>query len=887
VGSLTWIAALLRRRPSRVLGAAAGVAIAVALLGSVGAFIASARSQMTQRAVRQVSVDWQVEVQPGGDLTAALDAVAKRPAVNVAIPVEFGQTSGFEATVDGTTQSTGTGVVVGLPPGYRRAFAAEIRTLAGADDGVLVAQQTAANLHAGPGDTITIGRAGQGPITAVVAGVVELPFADSLFQHVGAPAGTPATAPPDNVVFLPAAMWHVAFDAIATTRPDFVRDQVHVGLDHRLPVDPAAAYSRETGAARRLEADLSGSVVVGDNLGATLGAVRKDALYAQVLFILLGTPGAALAALLVGIVVSSSRDRRRRELALLRLRGGSLRQLSGFALVEAGAVGIVGSVVGLVGGLIIGHVAFGAAAFGATTAQSLSWGAVSALVGLLIAVVMVGVPARRDAAHVSVAAARRAVGHAAQPRTLRYGVDLLLLGASAIVFWANSRSHYALVLAPEGIPSVSVSYWALAGPLLLWVGSGLFAWRLADTVLGRGGRLLRASLRLVAGRLAGPVSASVRRQRRSLGAGIVLLALTVAFAISTSVFNATYRQQVAVDALLTNGAPVTVVEPPGARVPAREAARISNVAGVGHVEAVQHRFVYVGNDLQDLYGVDPATIGAAGKLQDAYFAGGRARDVMARLARQPDAVLVSDETVKDFQLHRGDRLGLRVRDASSGKLIEVAFRFAGIVKEFPTAPTDSFIVANASYVAQQTGDASPGTFLITNNGVRPRVLADRVRRAVGTGSTVADVETSQRVVGSSLTAVDLAGLTRVELGFAVALAVAAAGLVLGLGLAQRRRSFAIITALGARPRQVASFARAEAVALGVLGSVFGVAVGGLLAQMLVKVLTGVFDPPPARLAVPWVYLTAVGLAALAGLVAATGASTRATRLPGAEELRDL
>ena len=49
----------------------------------------------------------------------------------------------------------------------------------------------------------------------------------------------------------------------------------------------------------------------------------------------------------------------------------------------------------------------------------------------------------------------------------------------------------------------------------------------------------------------------------------VLLALALAFAVSTATFNATYRQQAEVDAQLTNGADVTVTESPGADVPRR------------------------------------------------------------------------------------------------------------------------------------------------------------------------------------------------------------------------------------------------------------------------------------------------------------------------------
>ncbi|HEV7886267.1 MAG TPA: ABC transporter permease, partial [Acidimicrobiales bacterium] len=755
MGALRWVAALARRRPERVLGAAAGVALAVALLGSLGAFLASAKAQMTQRAVRQVAVDWQVEVQPGADPAAVLDAVSHAPGVRAAVPVGMGSAPGFEARSAGavqTVQTTGPGVVVGLPPGYRTLFPGQVRTLAGADEGVLLAQQTAANLHAGPGDTVVLG--GVGPV--VVAGVVDLPQADSLFQKVGAPPGAQATAPPDNVLLLPLDQWRKLF-------PDG-RTQVHARLDHRLPPDPAAAFTRTVGAAHRVEADLAGAGVVGDNLAATLDAARKDALYAEVLFILLGLPGAALAALLTRAVAVAGRDRRRRELALLRARGATVRQLQRLAGAEAAAVAVLGSGAGLLVAAVVGRAAFGSFTLGATGRAALVWAGLSVAFGSAVAIATVALPARREAASVSVAAARQSVGRAGLPRPLRYGLDGVLLAAAGLLFWASSRTKYNLVLAPEGVPTVSVNYWALAAPLLFSAGTGLLVWRVVETLLGRGGRVVRALVRPIAGRLSGPVASSLGRQRRALAAGVVLTALTVVFALSTAVFNTTYRQQVAVDALLTNGADVTVT----ATGPV-DPARLAAVPGVKHVEPMQHRFVYVGADLQDMYGVDPNTIGSAGRLQDAYFNGGSARDVLARLRAQPDAALFSAETVADFQLHLGDRLRLRVRQAGTGKLVEVPFRYAGVAKEFPTAPTDSFVVANSAYVAAQTGDQSVNTWLLDAAGPSPRVVADRVRRVVGAAGTVTDIETSRRVVGSSLTAVDLAGLTKVELGYALVL----------------------------------------------------------------------------------------------------------------------
>jgi putative ABC transport system permease protein len=36
-------------------------------------------------------------------------------------------------------------------------------------------------------------------------------------------------------------------------------------------------------------------------------------------------------------------------------------------------------------------------------------------------------------------------------------------------------------------------------------------------------------------------------------------------------------------------------------------------------QRMQHRFAYVGTDLQDLYGIDPAHIGSATRMSDAYL----------------------------------------------------------------------------------------------------------------------------------------------------------------------------------------------------------------------------------------------------------------------------
>ncbi|MFC8345083.1 FtsX-like permease family protein [Streptomyces sp. NPDC057280] len=879
-----WVHGLARHRTGRLLAALAGVTLAVALVAALGSFLTASKATMTQRALRSVSVDWQVQVQPGADPNAVLSLVQKTPGTRTALPVGFAHTSGFTARVQGSTQTTGPGVALGLPDGYRARFPDAVRTLSGSSTGVLLAQQTASNLHAAPGDTITIRLPGAGLHRVKVDGVVDLPQADSLFQTVGAPSQSQPTAPPDNVVLLPAARF-----ASLTRGATAVTTQIHVARSNSgLPSDPAAAFSSVTGAAHNLEARSAGTALVGNNIGAALDSARQDALYAQILFLFLGVPGAVLAAALTAAVASAGGERRRQEQGLLRLRGLRPRQITGLAGLEAALIGLAGGLAGLGVAALTGRLAFGAASFGASAGQWVVWYAIAFVLGAAVAAGAVLVPALRDLRSVTVADTRKQEGvrPSRSPWWLRYGLDLVLLIGSWLVFRASSGNQYALVLAPEGVPSISVSYWAFLGPALLWIGAALLLWRLTLLVLTRGRPVLTRLARPLTATLAGTTAAVLTRRRRPLARSVVLLALAVSFAVSTAVFNATYHQQAEVDARLTNGADVTVTEPPGARVPPASGAALK-ISGVRHVEPLQHRFAYVGSDLQDLYGVRPDTIAGATSLQDAYFAGGTARQLMQRLAQHPDNLLVSVETVHDFQLSPGDTVNLRVQDARTKALHTVPFHYAGIAKEFPTAPKDSFFVANASYVAKATGSDAVGAFLLDTGGSHQKQIAAQLRGQLGTGATVTDLTQSRGTVGTSLTSVDLAGLTRIELAFAVLLAAGAGGLVLALGLAERRRTFAIATVLGARARHLRGMVLTEALVLAAGGLAGGALIGWALSQMLVKVLTGVFDPPPAGLSVPGAYLALTGAAALAAIVAAALNGIRRTRRPAVEELRDL
>lgn len=319
-----WMIGVMRCRPERLVGAMAGVAVTVALLASLGIFLTTSATRMTVRAIEGVPVDWQIQLSPGADQAAVLEGLAHTFPNKRVETVAYADAAGLTATTGGTVQTTGSAKVIGIGPEYMAAFPREIRLLTGSSKGVLVAQQTAANLHVKEGDTLTIMRQGLAPVELRVDGTVDLPYADSLFQSVGASPGTAPHAPPDNVLLIPEPEWHLLFDPQAAIHPDSVRVQLHARLGAPLPPDPSEAYLTAKRLASHLEAISAAGATVGNNLAARLEAVRSDALYARVLFLFLGLPGVTLAVLLTLLVVASGRKHHLVEQALLRIRGASL-----------------------------------------------------------------------------------------------------------------------------------------------------------------------------------------------------------------------------------------------------------------------------------------------------------------------------------------------------------------------------------------------------------------------------------------------------------------------------------------------------------------------------------------------------------------------------------
>ena len=148
------------------------------------------------------------------------------------------------------------------------------------------------------------------------------------------------------------------------------------------------------------------------------------------------------------------------------------------------------------------------------------------------------------------------------------------------------------------------------------------------------------------------------------------------------------------------------------------------------------------------------------------------------------------------------------------------------------------------------------------------------------GMSVKDIRQQTAQTVSSITTVDLRGISRIEEAFVLVLAAAAMALFVASALAERRHELATMAALGASLRQSPRSSGARRRSCSSPRSLLAALLGWLLAEMLVAMLQHVFDPPPDHLAVPWGFLGSALAAALAARRrGARGVATAIRRFP--------
>ena len=848
----------LRHKPLAAVVQIGAIAVSLALLASVLIFVSGNLGLMTASAAAKVRLDWQAAAPDQATATSLATKLSGVPGVAQAAPAATATFASAEHQIAAGTATSGAGSIVAVPPDYLRALQ-PFHLLTGSLDagGVVLSQPLASTLQAQIGDTVVLNPSAQAsPVPLRVTGIAVIDASELVFQPVGG-GGAAGTAPPSQVVIVPIGL----FQQVLANAPG-VQWEVHAQVSRSiLSGGPAEAQVHLATFRHLIERSFPGELAIADNLDAALGVAAEQALYGQAIFIFVALPGVLIALWLAYYAARSGMDEERRAIALLRTRGASRANVLGGAVTQGVAIGVLAGLIGFGAGLL----AVRAIAPVETASDS------GLLVVIALATLAIGVAAGIGARlGVSINGYRAAVAgsRARAPRTsgplwARLYLDVIALVLSGVVYAIDRATGLSAVVNPDSNPTLALSLYSFLAPTLLWIGVTLLMVRFGSRALAWAARRMPAAGAAVSalpfliqstGRRAGPVSRAV-----------IVVGLLLSFSVSLGIFSATYDQQSVADARLTLGADVVVNAPPGRSLSTATLIAASTAPGVQATSPMLHSYAYVGADLQDIFGIQPGPVQAATQLRDSYFSGGTAVSLLTALANRPDGVLVSAETIKDYGLATGDLLRLRLLDSATGSYKVVDFHVVGVVSEFPTAPKDSFLIANLPYVTAATHAAGPNVLLAAAPN-DPKMTAAAVRaRVASSGATVGDITQQVATTSSSLVAISLAGITRLEEGFAVALALVSILVFAMLSEIERRREFAIMAAMGTRLQMVAAFLWSETVVVALTACILAIVLGTALAVMLVTILTHVFDPAPDTLALPWVFFGELALAILAGV----------------------
>ena len=487
----------LFRAPGRTLVRLLVLAAATALLGSMILFIGNSLNTMTGGAVRSVPLDWQG---PVGSYKADLQVaagVARQPGVLQASPTATAPL--LDATHRGPAglTTTGAGGVLAVPGDYQ-SHLSTFRILQGAlaPGGVLLDQQMSSTLQAQIGDYVSlIARHGAPPRRFRVSGIVLVTAADVLFQPLNPLTGPAAAQPPANIAVMTldtfAASYAPALRAITPTSvgssavpgaQDGVQWQVQAQLaPGALTGSPSNALTLADQTRNRVERSLPGQVQFVDNLHEKLTNAAGDALYAEALYIMLAVPGALIALGLAYLAALGTVERDRRDLALLRARGGRRRDVIALALAESAVLGLLAGVTGAAVAVLVSDSVVAGGVHLTTARVLIALVACVLLAFLGAAAARLGTSVR--ALRATVSEGRQGVHRERTPLWRRLGLDFIALAVSGLIYWLTASTGFSAVVNPDSNPTLSLAVYMFFAPALLWIGATLLLVRLRGRAL--------------------------------------------------------------------------------------------------------------------------------------------------------------------------------------------------------------------------------------------------------------------------------------------------------------------------------------------------------------------------------------------------------------------
>lgn len=518
---------------------------------------------------------------------------------------------------------------------------------------------------------------------------------------------------------------------------------------------------------------------------------------------------AFVSAFIINNVFQITIGQRLRELALLRAVGASGRQVRRMITLEAFGLGVVSTILGVFGGLLVARglvAAFDAAGAGFPDTSIVLEPRtilVAALVGIGITMASVIVPSRRASRIPPVAAMRPELGFVAmRTRRLVAGVVITIAGVTLFVV--------GLFVRPGGTTGLIAL--AGGGALLLFLGVASLSSTIATPVTRVIGWPIEKLFKVPGALARENVARTPRRTSSSASAlmiGVALVSSTAVFASSLrATLIDTLESAISADYIVTDQSfqgLSPVVSETLAAVPELDA--VTPVRGVtGQVDG----------STKNIGAVDPA---AFDKLVDPDLLDG----TIAELGL--NELLLQKDPANDL----GATIGSTV-DVTFQNGVQQTLTVAGI---YADATFGNWLISLDTLA--EVSDAPARDFFVIAK------LADGVDAATGDAAVQAamepfpqaNVQTNAEFLDSQEAQINqLLLIITMLLAFAILIAILGISITLALGVFERTREIGLLRAVGMNRRQTRRSVRWEAVIVSIFGAIVGIVVGTFLGVVL-------------------------------------------------------
>ncbi len=653
----------------------------------------------------------------------------------------------------------------------------------------------------------------------------------------------------DNIISPGNATWAL-FDAPTAeefiAKPGFI-DAVLVRGDGTVPAAQLVARLRAS-----LNPDVADTLTSAEITKQSQTEVQKSLGFLTIFLAIFSFIALGVGMFVIYNVFSITAAQRQREHALLRALGASRRQVTVALLLEATAVGAIGSLLGLLGGVGLAagikrllsalHYdipARGLAVEGHTVVITVVAGMAATLVAALGPALRAGrvppVAAMNDAVLERVSYPRRRALLAGACAVLGVAAIVrVMTGGAAILLAAGLAGLFAAVLLMGPV---------MARPVARFIGAPVQRWRGVTGTMARG---------------------NVQRNPHRTARTAAPVLIGVALVTGASVFAASIKEQIRVAVGDSFVGEYVINSTKGGAVSLSQdfVDQLNTMPEVGVATGLGFARGVADADGKPAFGlvVDPATVQGLVKVQ---FAQGSMGALTAR------GLLISQGEAKRKGVGVGDSLSLRLDGVVTPLTVQGVYVTTDLIRSSRIYDRDTFL---------HTSISTPAGFVSLTRA--PGVSDAQFRAVVGAAADrygIGELQDKQQFINSRADIVDRS-LAFVYGLLLLSIMIAAFGIVITLLLAvyERRREIGLLRAVGMTRAQIRTTVRWESVITSVYGAVVGVVMGLVLGYVVIIALRdqGLDQYSVPVVTIGWIIVVAF----VAGVAAAVLPAWRATRL---------